>query len=68
MQNLILNQRKFKTELVNLINKYTFPAFMLKPIIKELLEQIEKIEEQQYQEALKMEQENKQIKESKGEK
>lgn len=62
MNELILKERKFKEDMVNVINNAGLPAFMLKPFIKELLEQLDVLEQKQYEEA-KKEEEEKQKKE-----
>ena len=52
MEEIIIKQREFRTQLVNLINDSSLPAFIIKPILEDLLSQINKIDEDQYQEAL----------------
>lgn len=59
MEKLILNQRKIKKDIVELINNSNLPAFILKPIIKELYEQIELLEQQQYEKALEIDKKEK---------
>lgn len=54
METIILKHREFKEKLVKLINDIGLPAFMLKPTINELLEQLNQLEEAQYNEALEM--------------
>lgn len=53
MDELILKEREFKENIVQMINTSGMPAFILKPIIKELYEQLNLLEQQQYEEALK---------------
>ena len=53
MEELILKEREFKEKMVNVINNSNLPAFIIKPILKELFEQVNLLEEQQYQEVLK---------------
>lgn len=53
MEELIIKEREFKENIVKTINDSGLPAFMLKPIIKDLYGQLEVIEQQQYAEALK---------------
>ena len=62
MEELILQERKIRENIVQTINDSNLPAFILKPILQDMLEQIEKIEVQQYELALQNKQ--KQIKES----
>ena len=63
MEELILKERKFKEEIVKAINNSNLPAFILKPTIKEVLVQIESVEQQQYEEALRIKQKKEQEKE-----
>lgn len=56
MEELILKDREVKQRLVEVINDSNLPAFILKPIIKEIYEQLNNLTEQQYQEALKSKQ------------
>lgn len=51
MDEIILNERKFKEELVQLINSSNLHALILKPIFKELLEQIQIQEQIEYEQA-----------------
>lgn len=53
MDELILKEREFKENMVDMINASGMPAFILKNIIKELYDQLNIIEQQQYEEALK---------------
>lgn len=53
MEELIIKEREFKENIVKTINDSGLPAFILKPIIKDLYGQLEVIEQQQYAEALK---------------
>ena len=57
MEDLILNERKFRNDLANLVNNSNLPAFIIKPIVQELLQQIGALEEQQYNEALNIKEE-----------
>ena len=59
MEQIILKEREIKEKMVGLINNSGMPAFMLKNIIKELYDQLNIIEQQQYEEALKNKQEKK---------
>lgn len=51
MDELILKEREFKENIVQMINTSGIPAFILKPIIKELFEQLNLLEQKQYEEA-----------------
>lgn len=51
MDELILKEREFKKNIVNMINTSGMPAFILKPIIKELYEQLNLLEQKQYEDA-----------------
>lgn len=63
MQNIILKERELREKLAEVVNDSGLPAFILKPIVKEMYEQLVNIEQQQYEEAI----ENKKSK-KKGEK
>ena len=41
--------REFKDELQELINSSSLPAFVLLPVMRDVVRQLEKIEERQYQ-------------------
>lgn len=51
MDELILKEREIKERLVEIINESGLPAFILKPMIRDLFEQLSNLEEHQYQEA-----------------
>ena len=53
MEEVILKERELRENIVETINKSGLPAFMLKTFIKDLYNQLEVIEQQQYAEALK---------------
>lgn len=53
MEEVILKEREVREKVVEIINNSGLPAFMLKPIIKDLYDQLEVVEQQQYAEALK---------------
>ena len=53
MEELILNERKLKENLVQAVNDSKLPAFIIKPILKELLGQVNILEQQQYEQAMK---------------
>ena len=57
MEELIIKEREFKEKMVELINNSSLPAFIIKPTLKELLGQVDLVEQQQYKEALKQKQE-----------
>ena len=68
MEEIILKRKEFEEELVELINNSNLPAFVLKPIIKDLFEQLNILDQQQLEQAKKMKQEEqaKKIIEEKG--
>ena len=53
MDEVILKEREVKEKIVETINSSGLPAFMLKTILKDLFEQLNVIEQQQYEEAKK---------------
>lgn len=53
MDEVILKEREVKEKIVETINSSGLPAFMLKTILKDLFEQLNVIEQQQYEEAIK---------------
>ena len=57
MEELILKEREIKEELIKIINNSGLPAFILKSIIKEFLEQLNILSDQEYKESLKIKQE-----------
>lgn len=54
MEEIILMKREFEENLVELINESKLPAFILKPIIKDLFEQLNMLEQQQLEQAQKI--------------
>lgn len=64
MEEIIIKEREIKEKLVELINSSGLPAFMLKSMIKDLYDQLNALEQQQYDIAL----ENKKKKEKEAEK
>ena len=52
MDKVILKERETREKIVQVINESELPAFILKPIFKDILEQINEIEIQQYNLAL----------------
>ena len=65
MEELIIKEHQIREKLVQTINDAELPAFILEPIIKDIYNEINKIKEQQYNNAILNQQ---QIKEKKGEK
>lgn len=57
MEEIIIKKREFEEELVKLINDSNLPAFILKPVIKDLFEQLNVLEQQQFEQAQKMKEE-----------
>ena len=53
MEELIIKEREFKEKLVKLVNESKLPAIILKPIFKEIFEQITVLEQEQYDQAYK---------------
>ena len=51
MEELILKERELKENIVKEINNSNLPAFILKSIFKDFLEQLNNIEVQQYEQA-----------------
>lgn len=67
MEILILKEREVREKMVEIINNSNLPAIIIRPILNDLLNQINPLVEQQYNEALKkQEQMKKEIKELKG--
>ena len=60
MEEVILIKKEFEEKLVKLINESNLPAFILKPIIKDLFEQLNIVEQQQLEQAQKNKKEDKQ--------
>ena len=52
MEELILKEREFREKIVEVINNSNLPAFIIKPTLKELLGQIDLLEQQQYEKAV----------------
>lgn len=78
MDELLIKQKKLGEQIASLINSANLPAFIIKPVIKDLFDQLDKIEEEQYRQALiaqkskeineKRQEENKEKKEKEEEK
>ncbi len=52
VEELILKERKTREDLVQVVNNAGLPAFILKPILKDLFEQINLLEQQQYEQVI----------------
>lgn len=52
MEEVIIKNGEFKQKLVGLINESGLPAFILKPTFKEIYDQLNVLEQQQYQGAI----------------
>jgi len=52
MDEIILSERKAREDIVKIINESGLPAFILKPIFKEILEQVNIMVEEQYNQAV----------------
>ena len=65
MEELILKEREFRENLARLINESQLPAFIVKPAIKEVFEQLNIIEQQQYENAIKQKEKEEDKKENK---
>jgi len=65
MQNIILKERELREKLAEVVNDSGLPAFILKPIVKEMYEQLINIEQQQYEEALESKEKRREKKDGK---
>jgi len=71
MEEVILKEREVREKIVDVINTSGLPAIILKPIIKEVYEQLINVETQQYEHAkiykqkINEEKEEKEVKEKK---
>ena len=54
MEELIIKEREFKEKITELINNCGLPAFIVKPTIKDIYQQVENLENQQYNQALEI--------------
>ena len=52
MEELIIKEKEFREKIAELINNSDIPAIMIKPIVKELYEQLNILEIQQYNNAI----------------
>lgn len=59
MDEIILMKREFEEKLVKLINESNLPAFILKPIIKDLFDQLNILDQQQLEQAQRNKKEEK---------
>ena len=62
MEDIIIKQVELKKNIEEIINKAQLPAFVLVPIVKDLLAQLSIAEVQQYNQALKTKEETKEKK------
>lgn len=53
MEEIILRERELREKIVEVVNSSKLPAIIIKPVLKEVLEQVLISEQQQYQQALK---------------
>lgn len=51
MEEIILRERELRENIVQEINNSNLPAFIIKPIFKDMLMQLEQLEAQQYEQA-----------------
>lgn len=59
MEELIVNEKKIREKIEEVINNSNLPAFILMSILKDFYEQLELIDKEQYKTALKMIEEKK---------
>ena len=57
MEELIIKEREFRMGLVNLVNNSNLPAFIMKSTIKEILQEVTEIANQDYETAVSQMQE-----------
>ena len=57
MEELILKKREFEEKIIETINNSNLPAFIIKPFLKELFEQVNLLEQQEYEKSLKSKEE-----------
>lgn len=53
MEEILIKERELRNGIAELINKAELPAIIIKPILKDMYDQINILEEQQYEQALK---------------
>lgn len=63
MEELIIKERQFREDLADVVNNSNLPAFIIKPIVKDLFEQLSMLEQQQYEMAQEFIEKNKKVKE-----
>lgn len=66
MEELILKEREVREQLVELVNNSQLPALVLKPMFKEILDQLNIIEETQYNQAKELKTKNEKKEEKNG--
>lgn len=52
MDEIILKEREYRDKLTQISNEIGLPAFIMKAVVKDLFEQLNNLEQQQYQQAL----------------
>lgn len=52
MEELIIKEKEFRMGLVNLVNNSNLPAFIMKSTLKEILQEVTEIANQDYETAL----------------
>ena len=60
MDELILKEREYRDKLTQISNEIGLPAFIMKAVVKDLFEQLNNLEQQQYQQALAIKEEKEQ--------
>lgn len=53
MEEILIKERELRNGIAELINKAELPAIIIKPILKDMYDQINILEQQQYELALK---------------
>ncbi len=57
MEELIIKEAEYREKIAQLTNEMNLPAFILKPVIKDLYDQLCNIEQEQYRQALAIQEE-----------
>lgn len=57
MEELIIKEAEYREKIAQLTNQMNLPAFILKPVIKDLYDQLCNIEQEQYRQALAIKEE-----------
>lgn len=52
MEELIIREQETREKIVQVLNEANLPACMLEPILKEMYEQVSKLKDEQYKNAL----------------